>query len=113
MHSCLFYIEITKGYVEEVFNIIMEASKEDTKTARDELKKKTPPPMHEMLVKQSKKEAIAKREERKKMVTQNVPPTAPGKQNCMSINVTQCAPNFTNAKILNFIRAELIIKSMG
>ena len=65
MHS-LFYIEITKGYVEEVFNVIMEASKEDTKTARDELKKKTPPPMHEMLVMQSKKEAIAKREERKK-----------------------------------------------
>lgn len=113
IYSCLFYIEITKGYVEEVFNVIMEASKEDTKTARDELKKKTPPPMHEMLDKQSKKEAIAKREERKKMVTQNVPPTAPGKQNCMSVNVTQCAPNFTNAKILNFLRAELIIKSMG
>ena len=68
--------------------------------------------MHEMLDKQSKKEAIAKREDRKKMVTQNVPPTVPGKQNCMSINVTQCAPNFTNAKILNFLRAELIIKSI-
>ena len=113
MYSCLFYIEITESYVEEVFNVIMEASKEDTKTARDELKKKTPPPMHEKLDKQSKKEAIAKREERKKIITQNVPPIAPGKQNCMSISVTQCAPNFTNAKILNFLRAELIIKSMG
>ena len=45
----------------------MEASKEDIKKARDELKKKTPPPMDEMLEKQPRKEAIAKREERKKM----------------------------------------------
>ena len=69
--------------------------------------------MHEMMDKQPIKEAIAKREERKKMVTQNVPPTAPGDQICMSINVTQCALNFTNAKILYFLKAELIIKAMG
>ena len=45
--------------------------------------------MHEMLDKQSKKEAIAKREDRKKMVTQNVPPTVPGKQNLYE---HQCYP---------------------
>ena len=54
-----------------------------------------------------KRRRLQKGKKGKKMVTQNVPPTAPGKQNCMSINVTQCAPNFTNAKILYFLRAEL------
>ena len=56
----------------------MKASKDDLKAAAKELKDKTPPPMNTMMEKQSRVDALAKREARSKMVTENIPPTTPG-----------------------------------
>ena len=66
------------GYVEEIFETFMEASKNQLKQAAQELKEKTPPPMNTMLQKQPKEEALQKKAARSNMVTENVPPTTPG-----------------------------------
>ena len=71
-------IYFLSGYVEEIFETFMEASKDQLKQAAQELKEKTPPPMNTMLQKQPREEALQKKAARSKMVTENVPPTTPG-----------------------------------
>lgn len=48
------------------------------KKAAKALKEKTPAAMNTMLSKQSREEEVGKREERKKMIVKNIPPTTPG-----------------------------------
>ena len=74
-YLCFFFCT---GYVEEVFQTYLCASKDDFKKAANALKEKTPAAMNTMLDKQSREKAVKKREERKKMVVKNVPPTTPG-----------------------------------
>ena len=66
------------GYVEDIFQTYLCASKEKLKNAAKALKEKTPAAMNTMLEKQSRAEAVRKREERQKMVVKNIPPTTPG-----------------------------------
>ena len=66
------------GYVEEIFQVFLHASKKDLKQAADTLKEMNPGAINTMLLKQSKSVAIKKREDRAKMVVKNVPPTRPG-----------------------------------
>ena len=61
-----------------MFQTFLSATKDDLKKASISLKQSTPVAMNTMLAKQPKEEAIKKREERKKMVVKNVPPTTPG-----------------------------------
>ena len=56
----------------------MAASEEELKKAAKELKEKTAAAMHTMLEKEPRAKALQKRDDRKKMVTENVPPTTPG-----------------------------------
>ena len=69
---------ICLGYVEDIFQTFLNASKEELVNAATELKDKTPPPMNVMVEKQSRVEALKKKEARNKMVVQNVPPITPG-----------------------------------
>ena len=64
--------------MEDIFQTYLDASKDALKKAAKALKEKTPPAMNTMLNKQSRAEAVRKREERKKMVVKNIPPTTPG-----------------------------------
>ena len=65
-------------YVEEIFQTLINASKEEMANAAAKLSEKTPSPMNTMLEKQSRDEAIKKKKERSKMVVKDVPPTTPG-----------------------------------
>jgi predicted Zn-dependent peptidase len=69
---------ICTDYVEEIFQTFLNVTKDDLKKAAKQLKENTPPAMNMMLNKQSKAEAVKKRDERKKIVVKNVPPTTPG-----------------------------------
>ena len=51
---------LSVGYVEDIFQAFMKASKDDLKAAAKELKDKTPPPMNTMMEKQSRVDALAK-----------------------------------------------------
>ena len=64
--------------MEDIFQTYLDASKDALKKAAKALKEKTPAAMNTMLNKQSRAEAVRKREERKKMVVKNIPPTTPG-----------------------------------
>ena len=66
------------GYVEEIFQTYMNASKDELKDANTELYEKTPAAMNSMLEKQPRAEALLKRQQRSKMVVTDVPPTTPG-----------------------------------
>ena len=66
------------GYVEEIFQVFLQASKKDLKQAANTLKDMSPEAMNTMLPKQSKSAAIKKRAERAKIVVKNVPPTTSG-----------------------------------
>ena len=76
-HRCNIYFYCT-GYVEDIFQTYLCASKDALKKAAKALKEKTPAAMNTMLNKQSREEAVGKREERKKMIVKNIPPTTPG-----------------------------------
>ena len=65
-------------YVEDILQTLVKATKEELKKAAADLKKKSPAPMNTMLEKQSKDEAMKKKDDRSKMVTEDVPPTTPG-----------------------------------
>ena len=67
------------GYVDEIFHTLMNANKEELSKAKKELQEKTPAPMNTMLTKQTSSDALQKHEARKKMTTDNVPPTRPGR----------------------------------
>ena len=73
---------VLTDYVEEIFQTFMHASKDDLEKAAKVLKENTP---EAMLHKQSKDEAIKKRDERKKMIAKDVPPTTPGKYTHFSL----------------------------
>ena len=75
---CILLSPICLGYVEDIFQTFLNASKEELVNAVTELKDKTPPPMNVMVEKQSRVEALKKKEARSKMVVQNVPPPTPG-----------------------------------
>ena len=62
----------------EIYQIFLNASKNDLRDAATKLKENTPAPMNRMLEKQPREEAIQKRVERKKMTAKDVPPTTPG-----------------------------------
>lgn len=67
-------------YVEDIFQTFLHASKDNLKKAAKALKEKTPAAMNTMLEKQPRAEALKKREDRKKMVVKNIPPTTPVSQ---------------------------------
>ena len=75
---CILLSPICLGYVEDIFQTFLNASKEELVSAVTELKDKSPPPMNVMVEKQSRVETLKKKEARSKMVVQNVPPTTPG-----------------------------------
>jgi len=67
-------------YVDAIFATICDSIKEKTlKKAQKELKTMTPPPMNTMLQKQPKSQALKKREDRRQMLVEDVPPSIPGK----------------------------------
>ncbi|CAB4004973.1 Hypothetical predicted protein, partial [Paramuricea clavata] len=65
------------GYVHDIFDTFLKATKKDLEDAAKELKKKSPEPMNLMLQKQPAAQAVAKHKERKNMITQDVLPTTP------------------------------------
>lgn len=66
-------------YVEEIFQTTMGAIKEKKLDAAiQELKNMTPAPMNTMLEKQPRQEVLQKRDERRRMSCNDVPPTTPG-----------------------------------
>jgi hypothetical protein len=72
------YLYFFPGYVQEIYETFLSASKEDLTTAAAKLKEMCPPPMNTMLSKQSRSEAVKKRCERMQMTAQDFPPTIPG-----------------------------------
>ena len=78
MNPCIYPCLICTEYIEEIFQTFLNATKDDLKKAAKQLKENAPPAMNMMLNKQSKAEAVKKRDERKKIVVKNVPPTTPG-----------------------------------
>ena len=77
MYPCIFPCLICTDYVEEIFQTFLNVTKDDLKKAATQLKENTPSAMN-MHNKQSKAEAVNKRDERKKIVLKDVPPTTPG-----------------------------------
>ncbi len=65
-------------YVEETYNVMLDADDEKLNAACDALVKMTPAPMNTMLEKQPKEDAIQKTIQRKERVVVNVPPTGKG-----------------------------------
>ena len=63
----------------------MSKNEELLEKERKEIKDMTPKPMNTMLTKQPRDEAIKNREERKAIVTRDVPPTAGSITNVYSI----------------------------
>ena len=57
----------------------MNANKEELSKAKKELEDKTPAPMNTMFTKQTRSDALQEHEARKKMTTDNVPPTRQGR----------------------------------
>ena len=55
---CILLSPICLGYVEDIFQTFLNASKEELVNAATELKEKTPPPMNVMVEKQSRVEAL-------------------------------------------------------
>ena len=67
-------------YVDAIFATICGSIKAKTsKKAQEELQTMTPPPMNTMLQKQPKSEALKKKEERRRILVKDVPPSIPGK----------------------------------
>ena len=64
--------------MKEIFQTFLDMNQNELSLAIENLKQKTPAPMNVMLEKQPREEALQKRAERKKIVTQDVPPTVPG-----------------------------------
>ena len=75
MWQIIFMLE---GYVHEVWETLLGAMKKKDilENEKKMIKEITPAPMNTMLTKEPRGEAIKKREERKKMITKDVPPTA-------------------------------------
>ena len=82
IRKTVIYATLFLDYVEEIFQTFLKATKAELKEAAQKLNDKSPAPVNEMLQKQPREEALKKREERRKMVTKDVPPTTPG----MNIN---------------------------
>lgn len=106
LYSCcykitiFYYLHLFTGYVEEIFQVFLQASKKDLKQAAKILKDMSPEAMNTMLPKQSKSAAIKKRAERAKMVVKNVPPTTSG--NFLKLNVTRVFKNAFNTSTILF-----------
>lgn len=64
--------------MKEIFQTFLDMNQNELSLAIENLKQKTPAPMNVMLEKQPREEALQKRAERKKIVTQDVPPNVPG-----------------------------------
>ena len=56
----------------------MSATEKDLKSEEAELKQMCPPAMNTMLNKQTKEEAVRKRNDRREMTIEDVPPSIPG-----------------------------------
>jgi hypothetical protein len=67
-------------YVEEIFQTFLMASSDDLKRAAAKLKEMTPLPMTSMLDRESKTDAVKKKNDRRRKVVEDVPPTTPGKK---------------------------------
>ena len=71
--------KFVKGYVDEIYNTIVDAIENKMLTkAIEEIKSSTPSAMNTMLDKQPRKEAIEKKKARENMPIVDVPPTNPG-----------------------------------
>ena len=82
INKSIYYFHLSSiGYVEEIYITFLEAIATEgmLEEAQKELKEMTPPPMNTMLVKESKNVALEKKEKRKTMIVDNVPPTTPCK----------------------------------
>ncbi len=79
-HSPIYgkYFFMLEGYVQEVWKTLLDAinKKDILEKEMKSIKDITPAPMNTKLAKQPRGEAIKKRDERKKMITKDVPPTA-------------------------------------
>ena len=64
--------------MEEIFQTYLTATNDDFNGAAGKLKEMTPSPMNTMLEKETKSDAIKKKQERRKKVVEDVPPTTPG-----------------------------------
>ena len=70
-----------EGYVQEVYDAFLECLKNGyLEKELEELEKMTPEFMNTMMNKQSREDAIKKRDERKAMIVDDVPPTAAGRK---------------------------------
>lgn len=77
-HTILLYQQLIQffiDYVNELYQVFTDASKDEIKLAREELKEMTPEPMNSILEKQPVNEAIEKRNLRKSMEVVDVPAT--------------------------------------
>ena len=89
--------------MEEIFQTTMDAIKEKKLDAAiQELKNMTPAPMNTMLEKQPRQEVLQKRDDRRRMSCNDVPPTTPGTctlQLKMHRDGYLCIPKFVNSFI--------------
>ena len=67
-----------QDYVDDIYGTFVQSTEDDRERASKALAEITPSPMDTMLKKQPKDEAMAKRDQRKQMVSENVPATATG-----------------------------------
>ena len=70
---------VSTGYVEEIFQTYLNASKSDLTEAAAELCEMTPAPMNKRVEKQPREEAVQKRIKRRSMEVKDIPPTTPGR----------------------------------
>ncbi len=71
-------------YVGELFTTTVNSIREQSlEAASIALKEMTPPPLCAALEKESREDALKKREDRKRMGTQNVPGTSSGMLHCV------------------------------
>lgn len=74
-----FFFFCSIDYVEEIFQTFLEANQQKgtLSNAAKELREATPLPMNSMLTKEPKESALLKKQKRKSMVVEDVPPTVP------------------------------------
>ncbi|CAB3998933.1 Hypothetical predicted protein [Paramuricea clavata] len=65
-------------YVQEIYETFLSATEKDLKSKEVELKQMCPPAMNTMLNKQTKEEEVRKRNDRREMTIEDVPPSIPG-----------------------------------
>ena len=81
---------LISGYIENIYNVLINTPRAELQELADELKAGIPPPLHSMLTeKESRADAEAKYLERKNKETPIVPPTCTGTVRCQ-LSLTLC-----------------------